>query len=294
MKTILILSAFFAADARPPQAPPIDERLTGVESRVSTLEARVDLVERDVEKLTGKEVANPGNDKCPCGPDCNCKGGNCDCDPGKCKCPNCPERIEGNETARVLFFTADWCTHCGPAKDRLGDLMDQIEIVDCTDGNPHPEYNVTAYPTCLLLDDNGKVKTRCEGEHIGKLIVGGWLGKSSAEKPAKLHSNQKPVQDSRIETNSRTVHHDDGDASDDQIRQHLVDAHGYSWSQVSGMSRSQLKAAHDQSHGGPAVVAKNYPVRRYSQPTIRYTQPAQYRPTTYYRPSYNSYCPNCR
>jgi hypothetical protein len=45
MKALLILVAILPAADRPAKAPPVDERLTGIEQRLDTVESRVDALE---------------------------------------------------------------------------------------------------------------------------------------------------------------------------------------------------------------------------------------------------------
>jgi hypothetical protein len=320
---LLLLSSIASAGERPASAPPVDERLTGIESRMKTLETRVNLVERDMDRLTGKTSTTPGYEiqrgpEVEATPNCPCsKGGKCICG-NDCQCPLCLEHltnvevvslyaaheaeiskiweglgdkedatmrkavevwikqqhcknqgVESQPKVTVLGFFTRSCIHCPGAKTDCAGLN-----IDWRDANMDPradEYHVEAYPAVILLDENGKKIGHHEGRTGLANKVREWLA-------APAYESKPAVKESRIEKPTQTV---DGDASD---------AHGYSWSQVSGMNRSQLKSAHNRSHGGPAVVAKNYPVRRQA---VRYVQPMQYRPTMYYRPSYGS-CPNCR
>lgn len=241
-------------DDRPPE-PWLDlPRIEKIESKLADHESRLDALE-------GKTSA-----KCPC-PD-----GECICPADACDCPDCPVHTK-SASVEYLGFSASWCVHCPGAKaDSEGLPIRWLDL----DSPEARKYHVSEVPAVVRIVNGQK-----EGHFVGRTGLANrvrtWVAGAGVEM-----RNRGPVPAARS--------YDDGDASDEQIRQHLVDAHGYSWGQVNGMSRSQLKAAHDNAHGGPSLVSKNYPVPR-SQP-IRYVQPAYYQPRVYYQPSYGS-CPNC-
>lgn len=237
----------------PPQAPPIDHRLTKIETRLDAIEVKL------------------GLKTCDCG-----TTGVCLCDARECKCKDCPEhtqtiqatgKVFSGDGQEALFFTADWCQNCPAGKTRMGDSLSEMAVIDCTNGNPLAYkgglFDVSGYPYVLLVSDGEAVSGYPGAPSYAKSAVQGWLHPEAQS------------------TRRQTTFTSDGDASDDQIRQHLVDAHGYSWSQVSRMNRSQLKAAHNRGHGGPASVSLSYPVRQSFRPVVRYS-------TGYY-----GSCPNC-
>ena len=162
--------------------PLIDPALTGIEQRLIGHDAQFAELEKQIEVL---QTAI----RCPCG-----RGGKCICDPETCVCPNCPEHKAKQQTkasgVRVLFFTADWCGPCRQEKARLGSLMDQIEIVDCTNSNPKPEYGVTAYPTFIKLVD-GKEVDRKVG--AGGSVVANWLSESRSTQESSLPPDAQPT-----------------------------------------------------------------------------------------------------
>lgn len=163
---ILCVCSTISAGERPESAPPIDERLTGIEDRLDNHESRIDALE-------GKEGSCP----CPDGP--------CICDAEDCECEDCPEH-----GYRLLFFTADWCKYCEPAKKRLGKLMGHVTVMDCTKPEDmqkaRSEYGVKYLPTVMLVV-GGEEKSRCVGKDIGKTIVGGWLNPSAGAESRVMH-----------------------------------------------------------------------------------------------------------
>jgi thiol-disulfide isomerase/thioredoxin len=202
---------------RPPSAPPIDERLTGIESRVTGHDTQIADLKKQIEAL---QLAI----KCPCG-----RGGKCICPPGACLCPNCPEHgkkatAESEPRVRLLHWSATWCGPCKVIEPELmaTGLWNRLEHYDwdsSKDRQTASKAGVTAIPA-LVLEIDGKIVDR----HIGSV---GFLDKAKAWASVDPDTYSKPIKDSRVETQKRIVYHDDGDASDDQIRQHLVDAHGY-------------------------------------------------------------------
>jgi hypothetical protein len=103
---LLLLSSIAVAGERPASAPPVDERLTGIEARMKTLETRVNLVERDVDRLTGKTSTTPGYEiqrgpEVEATPNCPCfKGGKCICG-NDCQCPLCLEHLTNVEVVSL-------------------------------------------------------------------------------------------------------------------------------------------------------------------------------------------------
>jgi hypothetical protein len=364
---IVFLVSWSTTQAAPPQAPPVDERLTGIETRLDTVESRVDALE-------GKTSTA-----------CPCPAGPCICKPGECDCKDCPThkpalrlayeaevealtqlreslidqgkdeetiarqlhatrreigvkykdltplqtrsaiyernynlygdklgpsidwlRGKGktwNEIAesasdpgdwppkgmtvgngrRVLFFTADWCVPCQQAKARLGTLIEQCEVIDCTEGNPCPEYRVTAYPTALLVVD-GETQKRCVGEHIGPLILGGWLAAQADVSRPVPGAISIPV--SRPAVSVSSLFYSPGRSSwtwPGDLRQHMASEHGYTLSSLNSMSDQSVISLHEQLHSGNRQPARRAQTVRYAQPT--------YQPRTYFRQQ--SYCPSC-
>lgn len=75
----------------------------------------------------------------------------------------------------VLLFSASWCGPCKSAKERLGDLLSEVVLVDIDERKDLAKrYGVTNIPVAVLVED-GKAKTRCIGNDVGPLIVGKWL-----------------------------------------------------------------------------------------------------------------------
>jgi thiol-disulfide isomerase/thioredoxin len=77
---------------------------------------------------------------------------------------------EGNQTAELLFFYANWCPHCKTAKPIWDDLKTEYENktingykiifteIDCSEETTEVDkmmnqYNVEGYPTIKLLKD---------------------------------------------------------------------------------------------------------------------------------------------
>lgn len=299
----ILIPALALGGERPASAPPVDARLTGLEERLRTSEVRQDVTEQTVEALDSRVSALEGNPKGSAvkgrgsHPYCDCAtSGDCICDEGEwnCQCPNCPKHKKTKEgRVRLLHWSASWCVPCKVVEPEIksAGLWDKIEHYDWDSTKDRCTATLAGVDKipALVLEIDGKVVDR----HIGS---DGLVAK--AKEWLKSDPDKKPVQ--------RISSHDDGDGTDDQIRQHLVDSHGYAWSQVSGMNRSELKAAHDRGHGGPAVVSKNYPVRRTASPVrFSYDSPVMYRPRYYYNPPTftqrfyggscsSGSCPSCR
>ena len=272
-----------AAAPRPPKAPPIDERLTGIEDRLKSLEERVQALEQGNKAQATKDVFG-----CPCE-----DGGKCICPPDDCDCKDCPVHKEAKPKAgtlqftgrgvEVLLFTADWCVPCQHAKTRLGDMLKDIVIVDCT-ADPLPSdarelvdrYYIKEYPTCVLLRDGSKV-SQCSGEYVGTTIVGDWLAGNLPPFVNRIQSQPSTaVYDSR-----RSVTRYGGNTWTwpGSLSLHLQSTHGIN---TSGMSHSEMRAVHDNlhNHGVSGVISGERTIRRV------YNQPQQY-----FRS--NSYCPSC-
>jgi thiol-disulfide isomerase/thioredoxin len=208
VKVILSVSQLAYSGERPASAPPIDERLTGIESRVDILEGRVDALE-------GKTAL-----ACPC-PD-----GPCICPAGQCKCPNCIDHISNNRvvetytqnkveidkiweamaededgtmkkavqiwlrqqltgkksTGRTAIVAgASWCGPCkeGEAERKAAGLVagKDYEYFD-VDSDPtlKAKYSVVNLPALILLE-NGKVVTHHTGLVGMTRKLGDWIGK---------------------------------------------------------------------------------------------------------------------
>lgn len=237
--TFLVFAVPLVGISAPPIAPPVDDRIAGVENRAESPEGKT-------------------NCPCPVGDDCVCKSANCTCQPAT-------ENVFNGEGREVVVLGTSWCQYCPAAKSAAEANGVPYFDAETTDKGRElaKRHGVKSYPRILVFQD---------GDYQYAITQADWP--SAIRREA---GNASPVKSSPA---IRTVSHNDGDASDDQIRQHLVDAHGYTWSQVSGMKRSQLKAAHDRGHGGPARVSLNYPVRRV-QPRVIFQQS-------------NTYCPSCR
>lgn len=124
---------------RPASAPPIDERLTGIESRLDTLERAVEALK------TGK---------CPCP-----EGGECICPDDNCPCPDCPKHKKA-KGVKLLGFKTSWCAHCPGAEKDCEGLA--IEWVDADTDPRAKQYHATSYPALIRLV-NGEKDGHFEG-----------------------------------------------------------------------------------------------------------------------------------
>lgn len=76
-----------------------------------------------------------------------------------------------SSTAKIMFFSADWCPHCKKAKPIWEDFQKEYnnkevgfykitsESVDCTDGENSKiqEYGIDGYPTIILIKDGSRI-----------------------------------------------------------------------------------------------------------------------------------------
>lgn len=66
---------------------------------------------------------------------------------------------------KLLFFSAGFCTNCGPAKKLIKNM--QLDTIDFdADKNPSEfkTYNVKGIPSLVLLDNNGVEISRLTGK----------------------------------------------------------------------------------------------------------------------------------
>jgi hypothetical protein len=159
---ILVLGQFVHGANRPPHTPPVDPKYDGIEQRLSLLEKRVFALERP--------------DLCHCA-----LTGICKCPANDCDCPNCPVHNQKADLGGVqaLFFTADWCVFCGPAKQELeasGLVGSFVSIVDADD-NPDllEKYSVTSLPAMLCVN-NGVVTCHFTGPTGFAKQAESWMG----------------------------------------------------------------------------------------------------------------------
>lgn len=171
--TFLCLWSTIQAGERPPQAPPIDERLTGIESRLDNHENRINALE-------GKTAL-----ACPC-PD-----GPCICQPGECECPNCPEhpkkagpvvwlgKPRSNGRSAVLVCSDD-CGPCQRNKSSLTGSAANIRIENYSTLEQAGRAGYPVLPYAKLMQD-GEVVLLLRGGAAKPERIREWLeGEKSA------------------------------------------------------------------------------------------------------------------
>jgi hypothetical protein len=188
----LLIPTLAIGGERPASAPPIDERLTGIEQKNKGQDAEIAALKKDIDalRLAIRCPCTRGG-KCICGEDCVCpKATASDWKPGE-------PTLKGVE---VAFIGTTWCANCPPAENRLGSLKSQIHYIDADKSRLDERFGVSSYPTAVALVD-GMVVSRCLGSDIGTLIVGDWLEKPVWTKPnseAVIMAEVKEGKDTRI------------------------------------------------------------------------------------------------
>jgi len=62
---------------------------------------------------------------------------------------------------KVFYFTASWCSACKRMRPVIEKLIDEgfkIQIVDADKNKLASEYNITALPTIVVVQDSKEVK----------------------------------------------------------------------------------------------------------------------------------------
>jgi thiol-disulfide isomerase/thioredoxin len=87
--------------------------------------------------------------------------------------------VVDNKLPSMVFFVADWCSHCkhfkpviNAFKEQMGGYKDKINILVTNDDNVHDQFGIQGFPTVRLyenLDDKSKFY-ECQSREIGYLI----------------------------------------------------------------------------------------------------------------------------
>lgn len=186
--TILFPLSAKATAERPPHAPPVDERLTGIEAKLADHEQRL-------EALEGKTAAKA----------CPCPNGPCACDPESCTCSDCPEHVRTALDAklRILAFSADWCGPCKVAESeaKSAGVYDRVIHYDLDrDRKTADMLGVTRIP-CLLLVKDEKVIDR----HVGSMGYVEQIREWIENPTPKIQSATSPLKSRVIRTDTPPV-----------------------------------------------------------------------------------------
>lgn len=184
----------------------------------------------------------------------------------------------------LIFSALGWCAPCRTADKfrREAGLVEGVdyEYIDYdTDKAAVAKYHITQIPALILLDGD-TVKEHYVGADWQVKKIKAWMREGVGYHGEKTPSPAKS--ESRSAAPAVSLDLPDGfggNATDAEIREHLVNAHGYSAASCAGQSRENLVRMHGAGHGSNYAelhVSRRSSTQSWPQPRAVVTWPQNY------------------
>lgn len=193
-----------------------------------------------------------------------------------------PEEPEAKpRSTRALFFKTDNCHWCDYQERNAFPILKEAGFTIGPEPSNHiqvindealaSKYNITAYPTMVMLVDGKETSRFSDGSKTGRYI-GMWHNYNvdpfeypNPNAPAKVVQKEKPSRPNLSYGGPRWSFSGGDDSY--HLSRHLVANHGYTMAQLRGKSNAELIAIHSRAHNtgrvGRRAVRKTAPTRRY-------------------------------